>query len=465
VYVYEYGCGGPAAVGAGVTVGLHVIKRGLDIPVDGAPAQVIEDAATPGRVGLLADDTPGLRPRLCVREGDRVVRGQLLYEDGGAPGVRYTTPASGTVQAIHRGARRALQSVVIRLDEHELAGGEHAAHLGFAAFSGRGEAETTAGVRALLVESGLWTALRVRPFGGVPAVDATPRALLVTAVDTQPLAARPEVVIDERSEDFERGLRLLAKLCPGRTYLCVGAASPIPRLVDAPVAVEEFAGPHPAGSPGVHVHLLAPVDRRRSAWTIGYQDVIAAGRLFADGRLAVERVVALGGPAVRRPRLLRTRLGAALDDLTSAELAQDGVRVISGSVLSGKRAMGPVFGYLGRGDVQVSVLRESARTEIPAWQQLAALFGAPRAAVDTTACNGRRAPVVPSGVYERVLPMDLLATLLLRALMAGDDEQAERLGCLELLEEDLALCSFVCPGKNDYGPALRAALQRIAEGI
>jgi Na+-transporting NADH:ubiquinone oxidoreductase subunit A len=310
--------------------------------------------------------------------------------------------------------------------------------------------------------------LCARPFGKVPPVEATPHAIFVTATDTQPLAARPEVIIAERPRDFERGLRLVAKLCPGTTYLCVAADSPLPGLVDAPVAVESFAGPHPAGSAGVHVHLLAPVDRRRRAWTIGYQDVLAIGRLFADGRLPAERVVSLAGPAVRRPRLLRTRLGAALDDLTAGELAAGDLRVLSGSVLSGKKAMGPVFGFLGRGDLQVSVLQEGPRPGPAPFSLLprpGALLGRHRGAANTTAAHGGRRAVVPIGAYERVLPMDLLPTLLLRALLAGDDEQAERLGCLELLEEDLALCSFVCAGKNEYGLALRAALRRLeAEG-
>ncbi len=438
----------------------------MDLPLGGAPAQVIESAVAPHQVALLADDAPDLRARLCVREGEVVARGQLLFEDRGAPGGRYTAPAAGVVQAIHRGARRALQSLVIRLDEAELRGGDAAAQVRFAARADGGEASSAAEVRALLVESGLWTALRARPFGKVPPPDAAPHALFVTAIDTQPLAPRPEVVVAERRRDFERGLRLVAKLCAGKTYLCVGADSPLAESVDAPVSVERFAGPHPAGCAGVHIHRLAPVGRRRSVWSIGYQDVIAAGRLFDGGRLDVERVVALGGPPVRRPRLLRTRLGAALADLCAGELSDPAARVISGSPLSGRAAMGPLSGFLGRYDVQISAVREAAGDGAASFSllpRLRSLWTRPRTYDLTTRAHGARRPLVPIGLYERVVPLDILPTLLLRALLAGDDEQAEELGCLELLEEDLALCSFVCPGKNDYAGALRAALRRLEQ--
>jgi Na+-transporting NADH:ubiquinone oxidoreductase subunit A len=453
---------------------VHLIRKGLDLPIAGAPEQRIHEAPGLTWVGLLGDDYPGLRARLQVHEGQTVRRGELLFEDRAIPGVRHTAPAAGRVAAIHRGARRALRSVVLQLSEAEQAGDPPASeHAEFEAYAGRDpEAQSGAQVRALLVESGLWTALRTRPFSKVPHPETKPDALFVNAMDTEPLAASPEVVIRERRSEFESGLRLLAKLCEGPTYLCVHADSDFAESLDAPVSVQRFGGPHPAGTAGVHIHLLAPAGRNRTVWSVGYQDAIAIGRLFATGRLCVDRVISVAGPPVRRPRLVRSRIGASVDEHAADELDEGEVRLISGSVLSGKKAMGAVFGYLGRYHLQISALREGRERELFGWVMpganrfsvipvfLSRLLR--RRAFDfTTATQGSPRAIMPIGLYERVMPMDILPTFLLRALAVGDIEQAEKLGCLELDEEDLALASFVCPGKTDYGPLLRQNLDRI----
>ena len=460
-------------------MGVHKIKRGLDLPISGAPEQTIHDAAAATWTAVVGADHPGLRARIQVAEGDAVRRGQLLFEDRKTPGVRYTAPGAGRVAAINRGARRALVSVVIQLSESESergASSSDADHVAFEAFRG-GDASAPAtgdAVRALLVESGLWTALRTRPYSKVPDPATSPHALFVNAMDTQPHAPSPEVVIAAGGAraDFERGLKLLAKLTSGSTYLCVAAGSGLAGDVDAPVTVEHFQGPHPAGTTGVHIHTLAPASRNRIVWSIGYQDVIAVGQLFESGRLPVERVVSLAGPSIERPRLLRTRLGASTDDLVRGELKPGSARVISGSVLSGRKAMGSESGYLGRYDNQLSALGEGHEREFLGWARpggnqfsvipvfVSRLFRG-RTFDFTTNIHGSPRAIVPIGLYERVMPMDILPTYLLRALVVGDLEQAEKLGALELDEEDLALCTFVCTGKTDYGPILRHSLERL----
>jgi Na+-transporting NADH:ubiquinone oxidoreductase subunit A len=453
---------------------VHRIRRGLDLPIPGAPQQVIHEGPALTRVALLGADHPGLRARLHVEEGETVRRGQLLFEDRANPGVHFTSPAAGRVCAVRRGHRRVLESVVVELSTGERSGSPSDGEL--VAFESRQtrHPETLGGeqVRALLLESGLWTALRTRPFGKVPAPEATPFAVFVNAMDTQPLAARPEVVIGERRADFELGLRLVARLTAGTTFLCVTAGSELARGVDAPVSVEEFRGPHPSGTAGVHIHLLAPVSRRRTAWTLHYQDAIAIGELFRTGRLPVARVVALGGPPVRTPRLVRSRLGASVDEHVRGELTEDEVRLISGSVLSGRTAAGPTLGFLGQTHLQISVLREGRRREFLGWAApgrrrfstipvfLSRLLR-PRQFDFTTSTHGSRRAIVPIGLYERVVPLDIVPTYLLRALVVGDVEQAEKLGALELEEEDLALCTFVDPGKTEFGPFLRLALERL----
>ncbi len=447
----------------------HRLKRGLDLPLAGEPQQVLDAATAVQHVAVLSDDHVGLKPTFRVQPGDRVRRGQCLFEDKKRPDVRFTAPAAGTVIDLHRGERRAFQSLVIRVEGD--ADGD--AQVDFAAYDGtRPDRLTPNAVRALLLESGLWTALRTRPYSKVPEADATPRALFVTAIDTRPHAPSVEVALAGRADDFRVGLACLSKLCPGPTHVCVAPGTALSLGTTDNVQVDVFDGAHPAGLAGTHIHFLAPVDLERCVWHIGYQDVAAVGHLFATGRLDVERVVSLAGPGASRPRLLRTRLGASIDELTRGELAPGRQRVISGSVLDGRTAMGEATGYLGRFHQQISVVSEAEGREFFGWIAPGAdkfsiwgvVLGAWRRhgklALTTTTNGGKRA-MVPIGSFERVMPLDLMPTFLLRALLMANDEQAEALGALELDEEDLALCTFVCPGKAEYGPLLRAALTRI----
>ncbi len=447
----------------------HRLTRGLDLPLAGEPEQVVHAARAMTRVALLADDFVGLKPTFHVAPGDRVRRGQLLFEDKTTPGVRHTSPAAGTVAALHRGERRAFQSLVIEVAAED----RPDAQVGFAHYGGAAPDTLSAeAVRALLLESGLWTALRTRPFSRVPAPASTPYALYVTAIDTRPHSPAVDVVLAGREADFATGVACLSRLCPGTTHVCVAPESTLSLPAVANVRVQVFDGPHPAGNAGTHIHLLSPVDLKRTVWHIGYQDVAAIGRLFTTGQLDVERVVALAGPSVLRPRLLRTRLGASTEQLTRGELAPGVQRTVAGSVLDGRTAQGEVTGFLGRYHQQLSVLAEATEREFFGWIApgadkfsvggvvLGAWRRAPKLALNTTTNGGSRA-MVPIGSFERVMPLDLMPTFLLRALLMKDDERAETLGALELDEEDLALCTFVCPGKAEYGPLLRAALARI----
>ncbi len=460
---------------------LHTIRKGLDLPITGEPAQEIDETPTKAtRVAVIADDFPGMRPRMFVTEGDTVKRGQPLFEDRKNAGVLYTSPGAGRVIGVNRGKKRALQSVVIHLSEGERSGSpgeDEIAKLG--TFTGKAPAELSGDeLQELLLESGLWTTLRKRPFSKVPAPGTRPFALFVNAMDTNPLSARPEPIVEERREDFDAGLVALGKLTDGKTYLCVAPGSSIATGGSADVSVEEFAGPHPAGTTGVHMHTVAPVHRARECWSIGYQDVLAVGQLVRTGEVDIRRVVALAGPPMAKPRLVRTRQGAALDELIAAgdlkgDPGPDDYRLISGSVLSGKRASDNAFGFLGRYHVQVSVLSEDRERVFLGWLGpggdkystiptfISKFLGGGRKFDFTTTTHGSPRAMVPIGMYERVMPMDILPTFLLRSLIVGDVEQAEKLGALELDEEDLALCTFVCPGKTNYGPILRANLDTI----
>ena len=252
-------------------MGFHRIKNGLDLPIAGEPEQRIHQAAPPARVALLADDYVGMRPTMHVSVGDDVRRGQVLLEDKKTPGVRYTAPAAGRVTAIHRGERRALLSVVIQLDSAELGGRGETVQFS----SYRGQHPSSLGsdnVKELLIESGLWTSLRARPFSRVADPQLRPRAIFVTASDSNPLAPSVDAVLDGREAHFERGLHAVAQLTDGPVYVCKMAGSRVKAPAGASFIEEEFAGPHPAGTAGVHIHRIDPVDRGKLVWHLNYRD-------------------------------------------------------------------------------------------------------------------------------------------------------------------------------------------------
>ncbi len=438
------------------------IKRGLDLPISGAPKQTIEDGPAIRTVALLGGDYVGMKPTMKVKEGDKVAKGQVIFEDKKTEGVLYTAPASGTIAAINRGHKRVLQSVVIDVEGDD--------EVSFEAYAPTELSELgREKVQANLVNSGLWTAFRTRPFSKVPTLDSEPNSIFVNAMDTNPLALDPQVVIAEQAEAFQQGLDVLGNLTKGKVYLCKAAGARIGGNGDA--SEQEFDGPHPAGLSGTHIHFLDPVSAEKSVWTVNYQDVIAIGKLFTTGKLYTDRVVSLAGPQVSNPRLLRTRIGASTDELTAGELKSGDNRIISGSVLSGSRAYGP-YAFLGRYHLQVSVLLEgrergfleylwAGKEKHSVTNSFISKLNPGKLLPLTTSTNGSPRGMVPIGSYEEVMPLDILPTQLLRSLIVGDTETAQLLGCLELDEEDLGLCTYVCPGKYEYGPILRDNLLRI----
>ena len=444
---------------------MHIsIKKGLKIPISGAPDQVITDGPKVNSVALLGQDYMGLKPSMLVEEGARVKTGQPIFADKTTPGVVFTSPASGVVSAINRGAKRVLQSVVINVegnDEETFTQYRHDElhHL------------SREQVRDNLVASGLWTALRTRPYSKVPATDSIPHSIFVTAMDSNPLAPKAAQVIREFKDDFIQGLNLISRLTEGTVFLCKALGEDIPTLGGTQFTVAEFAGPHPSGLVGTHIHYLDPVGPKKTVWHIHYQDVIAVGKLFTTGRLWTERIISLAGPVVLEPRLIRTRLGACTEDLVDQQLEQIRCRVVSGSILSGHWAIGWAT-YLGRFHTQLTVIPEGGERTFLGWLSpglnkfsalnvfVSSFYRSHQLPLNSLEQGSPRA-IVPVGVYEDVMPLDILPTPLLRALVVKDTDMAQALGCLELDEEDLALCSFVCPSKYNFGPLLRSNLDQI----
>lgn len=439
------------------------LRKGLDVPVAGEPDQTKITDHHPRTVAVLGRDYLGLKPRLSVQEGDVVAAGAPIFAHKDTPEVLVTAPLSGRVIAINRGYRRALISVEIEVDQNAAAPID---------FTSIGDDSTPEGITKRLCASGLWTSFRSRPFSKVPAPDSKPAAIFINAMDTEPLAANPEIAISKASAEFKRGLEAIVKLGAQATYLCCADGAEIPGTDLPGIEPATFSGPHPAGLSGTHLHFLRPPTVDDAVWTIGYCDVIAIGRLMLTGRINSERIISLGGPLVEQPRLVRTFEGASLTELVQGEY--DGAvpsRVISGSILSGYAAPSPAGAYLGRYARQVTVIEEDVNQSPLGWIRpmvhkyaMQPVLGSALSGKKfplTSNLNGGRRAMVPLGTFEELMPQDYLPTQLLRALLVMDTDVAQELGVLELDEEDLSLATFACPAKYEYGLALRDCLTKI----
>lgn len=445
------------------------IKKGLDIPIAGkaitTPFDAIDNLSSSIKtVALLGRDYHGLRPTMKVQEGDSVKLGQPLFEDKKNLGIQFTAPAGGKVVAINRGAKRVLQSVVIECDEKE-------AFVEFPSYTAdQLDSLTEADIRQQLQVSGAWTAFRTRPYSKIPSQDATPYAIYITAMDSNPLASDPSLLIHEESDAFLAGLTIIAKLAP-RLFVCHEEGKTLPQSPVKTIQYKAFSGVHPSGLVGTHIHMITPVSEQRSVWHLQAHDVIAIAKLFLDGKLYTKRIITLAGPMVTKPRTVCARMGASTNDLIADQLHEGDARVISGSVLNGHRSVGSTA-YLSRYSLQVSVVPEGQTRQFLHWinpflkhfSVFNVFLKPPKKGeklVMSSTQNGSARAMVPLGAYEDVMPLDILPTQLLRALLVRDTEVAKQLGCLELDEEDLALCTFVCHSKYEYGAALRACLDII----
>ena len=462
------------------------LRRGFDVPLHGAVPSAKgaprngsagADTALVDRLGarrvaiLPGQEAPGCKSRPLVEAGERVRVGQPLFCDRQDEDALFCSPAAGRVVDVTRGRRRVVVSIIVEVEDFE-------DQEPFPKLDPR--TASASEVRGALLRSGFWPALRQRPYDKVARSDEVPQALFVTGMDTRPLSVSPRRLIAGREDHFRTGLEVLRRLLeplegdavPGPLYLCTAAGEDWGACLTDGVDHRTFRGPHPAGNVGTHIHLLHPVGQRRTVWHVGAQAVADIGQLYATGRFPTERRVALVGPAVKAPKLVRTRRGISTYELVQDELDARQARVINGSALDGTPAPpGEANGFLSSFANQVTVLEDDVQRELLSWalpvngrhthtNTLFDKFFRKRFRFDTDS-NGSLRAIVPIGHYESVMPLDVLPTQLIKALASHDVVLAEKLGALELVEEDLALCEYVDPSKQPLTKWLRQALTEI----
>lgn len=437
-----------------------VLKHGLDIPIKGEAALQISKTVVPDIVAVKPTDYKGLTPRLLVREGDKVLAGSPLLSSKESPDVLVTSPVSGVVKEVVRGAKRKLLEVRIQADAAQE----------YVDFGAKSAASLTADdVKSLLLKSGLWTAIVQRPYGIVADPAAKPKAIFVSAFNTAPLSADLDFVLGDRLEDIQAGVDALSKLTSGGVHVSINAdkssSTPFHKLER--VVLHEFKGRHPAGNVGVQISHISPIMKGDTVWTVSLLLLAAIGKLLLTGKLDLSRKVAVTGPACKNPSYIQAFSGMSMKDI--AEYCEgENVRIVSGDPLTGK-AVG-AEGFLGFFDNQVTLLKEGTEREVLGWAKpfRTNLFSSSRAyfswltpkskyAMDTNLHGGPRA-FVCSDVYGKVLPMDIFPLYLIKACLAKDIDKMEEFGIYEVLPEDLALCEFVDPSKNDIQAIIESGI-------
>lgn len=431
------------------------ISKGLDLPISGKPSTIITDKPKNSSVAVLGNDFVGMKPTMLVKVGDQVKAGDKLFEDKKNTGVFYTSPAGGEVKSINRGEKRKFLSIEIDISNNE-------------EFKTFNKANDTNEIKELLILSGLWNAFRTRPFNRTPAIDDTPNALFINCCDTNPLSVDPFEIINNDKDHFDEGLDLISRLFDCDVHLCYQNINF--DISNNNINYHCFKGPHPAGLSSTHISKIHPVNSSKTVWTINFQDVISLGYLNVNNKIRSHKLVSIGGPGVYEPSLLEVRIGGNIDEITAGKVKPDS-RIVSGSIIYGHTSEG-VMNYIGYYDSQISILPDEVNEIFMNWLMpgfdlhsklnvFISSFIKPKEYIFNTSIGGGDRAIVPIGSYEEVVPMDILVTQLLKAMVVGDVEMAVDLGMLELVPEDLALCSYVCPSKYDYSSILMDNLNKL----
>lgn len=427
------------------------LKRGLDIPISGTAVQKTKKVIKPDVVAVKPTDFRGLLPRLLVREGDKVLAGSPVLADKKSPEVLFTSPVSGTVAEIVRGEKRKLLEVRIKADETQ-------EYVDFGAK--KVSALSADEIKDALLKSGLWPAFIQRPYGIIADPQARPKAIFISAFSTAPLAASPEYAFRDEMDNIQAAVNAIARLTDGGVHVSLNSAnysgSPFHKLEN--VTFHVFSGKHPAGNVGVQIHHLSPIQKGETVWTVSPLMLAAIGKLFNTGHYDMSRQIAVTGPDAEDPSYVQGIAGMQMDCIADfCKGPESEVRFVSGDVLTGTNV--GEHGFLGFHDNQITLIREGNHFEMLGWAKpvRSSLFSFSHTyfswltpnkkyEMDTNLHGGPRAFVM-SDVYGKVLPMDIYPVYLVKACLAGDIDKMEKFGIYEVLEEDLALCEYVCPSK------------------
>ena len=485
-----------------------VIRKGLDIPISGAAERRVTDARNISTYAIKPTDFVGLTPHLMVEEGDKVALGDALFCDKKDERIQFTSPISGRVKAIVRGEKRKLLAVVV---EKETAEKEEPSPVEKKSATPPRSAEA---LKAVLLQCGLWTSLRQRPFGTIAKPDDKPKAIFVSAFSSAPLAPDYDFIMQGKETLLKKGLEALTLLTDGPLHLCFRPGQRLanqlstinfPRSVEGgtvPLSTHCVKGPHPAGNIGTQIAHIDPINKGEVVWTINLQDVAVLGALFSTGVYQPEKLVAVAGPYLKNPHYYLVRHGACMESIVEAQQLNPqypqmedsqkttGTRVISGDMLSGTQIAND--GFLGAYDDQITLLPEGDHYEFMGWlmpglkkysfsrtflsgflpkstfKPMGVTLPRFRRFWDfDTNTHGEERPLVFTGNFERVFPFDIYPTQLIKACIVGDIEMMENLGIYEVEPEDFALCEFIDTSKTDIQAIVREALETIrkeAEG-
>ncbi len=434
------------------------IRKGLNIKLQGSAKPEIETLPAPQKVALKPTDFQGLTPKLKVKADDVVKAGEALFFDKYHPEIQFTAPVGGKVVSVNRGERRKVLEIIIEAD----------AKVGSAEFrKADPKSLSTSEIKEQLLNSGMWPFIKRRPYGINASPDEKPKAIYISTFDTAPLAPDFGLIMKDQLSAFQTGIDALAKLTEGKVYLGVIAGSVFSGVKNA--VINTFEGPHPAGNVGVQIANTNPVNKGEVVWTINVQDVVIIGRLFETGKVDFSKVVALVGSEVENPKYYKTVSGAEITSVISGKLkkTESKKRIISGNVLTGTQI--GADGYLGYFDSMVTVIPEGDYYEFLGWamprlnkfsfsKAYFSWLNKNKSYAADTNLNGEERAFVVTGQYEKVVPMDILPVHLLKAIIAEDIDKMEQLGIYEIIEEDLALCEFVCTSKIEVQKLVRKGI-------
>lgn len=442
------------------------LKKGLDISLVGAAEKVMAEAAASSHYAVKPTDFENVTPKMLVKATDKVKAGSALFFDKYRPEILFTSPVSGTVEEVVRGEKRKILEVVIKPD----------AAMEYEQFDVPSSL-TKENVSDLLIKAGLWPMVIQRPYGTIASKEDTPKGIFVSMFDTAPLAADVDFILEGEKKAFAAGVKALKALCP-KVYLSVKGSSPLAEAVKGDVEINTFNGPHPAGNVGIQIHHIAPMCKGEVAWTLSAQNVVTIGKLMLTGKVDMSKVVAVCGSEIGKPSYKKIIAGATVASIVGSEVKPQAegysVRYISGNVLTGRKVSSD--NYISFFDSAITVIPEGNHYEFLGWiaprfnkfsvsrSYFSWLCPSKKYSLDTNVNGGERAFVM-TGEYDKVLPMDIYPVYLIKAILAGDIDKMENLGIYEVIEEDMALCEFVCTSKIEVQSILRGGLNYMIKEV